>query len=334
MLWSCAMPHTYKIDDPLYNSRLIKNHVEYVKEFHPGVDIDSILGYAGITTYQAEDQGHWFTQNQADRFHEILIQKTRDPDISRKVGRYAVSSKASGVLKQYTLGLMSVTSVYSLMEKVYSIMSRGATVKVKKLGANKVEIVSTPKPGVNEKPYQCENRIGTFECIGKLFTRNYAKIEHPSCYHRGDDCCRYIITWERTFPVIWKRIRDCLLLLSVITSLVFFFVLPIMSWFVLVLLCISVTLTASFYSEHLEKKELVKTIKTQGDTAKNHLDEINIRYNNALLIQEIGQATSTISDIDKLVRTVVSLMEKRLDFDRGMIMLVNKSKTRLLYTNG
>ena len=298
------------------------------------MDIDSILGYAGITTYQAEDQGHWFTQNQADRFHEILIQKTRDPDISRKVGRYAVSSKASGVLKQYTLGLMSVTSVYSLMEKVYSIMSRGATVKVKKLGANKVKIVSTPKPGVNEKPYQCENRIGTFECIGKLFTRNYAKIEHPSCYHRGDDCCRYIITWERTFPVIWKRIRDCLLLLSVITSLVFFFVLPIMSWFVLVLLCISVTLTASFYSEHLEKKELVKTIKTQGDTAKNHLDEINIRYNNALLIQEIGQATSTISDIDKLVRTVVSLMEKRLDFDRGMIMLVNKSKTRLLYTNG
>ncbi|MCK4788770.1 MAG: PAS domain S-box protein, partial [Desulfobacteraceae bacterium] len=328
------MHHTYKIDDPLYNSRIISIFVEYVKKNYPDVDIDSMLSYAGITTYELEDQGHWFSQRQTDRFCEILSQKTGVPDISREVGRYAVSSKASGVLKQYTLGLMSVTSIYLLMEKVYSIMSRGATVKVKKLGANKVEIVSTPKPGVNEKPYQCENRIGTFESIGKLFTRNYAKIEHPSCYHRGDDCCRYIITWERTFPVIWKRIRDCLLLLSVITSLVFFFVLPIMSWFVLVLLCISITLTASFYSEHLEKKELVKTIKTQGDTAKNHLDEINIRYNNALLIQEIGQATSTILDTDELISTVVSVMEKRLDFDRGMIMLANKSKARLLYTNG
>ena len=160
-----------------------------------------MLSYAGITTYELEDQGHWFSQRQVARFDKILSQKTGDPNISREVGRYAASSKASGAIKQYTLGLMSPTSVYLLMEKLYSAMSRGATVKAKKLGPNKVEIISTPKPGVNEKPYQCENRIGTFEAVAKLFTKRFATIEHPSCFHKGDDCCCYIITWEKT-PIL------------------------------------------------------------------------------------------------------------------------------------
>jgi len=39
-------------------------------------------------------------------------------------------------------------------------------------------------------------------------------------------------------------------------------------------------------------------------------------------------------DIDKLITTVVNIMNKRLDFDRGMIMLANKEKNRLLYAKG
>jgi hypothetical protein len=84
-----------RIDTPLYNSRLIKNYVEYVKEFHPDVDIHSILSYAWVKTYELEDQGHWFSQWQVDRFQELLRKKTGDPNISRKVGRYGAASRAS-----------------------------------------------------------------------------------------------------------------------------------------------------------------------------------------------------------------------------------------------
>ncbi len=37
---------------PLYNSRIIKNYVEYLKSYHPNIDIASLLNYAGIETYQ------------------------------------------------------------------------------------------------------------------------------------------------------------------------------------------------------------------------------------------------------------------------------------------
>jgi len=312
----------------------MKIFVEYLDKHYPDVDIDSILKFADVTKYEVDDQGHWFNQRQVDRFHEMLVKKTGNPNIAREAGRYAVSSGAMGAFKQYLLGLMSLMSLYILMERLYPIMSHGATVKANKLAPSKVEIVSTPKPGVDEKPYQCENRLGTFESVGKLFTKRFAKIEHPSCFHKGDDCCRYIITWEKTSSLIWKLVRNYSLLLSLLVSLALFFVLPIMAWVVLALLCAFLTMMLSFYSEHLEKKELTQTIETQGNAAKDLLDEINIRYNDALVVQEIGQASSMILDIEELLRSVMEAMEKRLDFDRGGIWLANREKTRLVYNVG
>ncbi|MBW1673882.1 MAG: PAS domain S-box protein [Deltaproteobacteria bacterium] len=326
--------HHNKIDDPLYNSRIISTFVEYMKKHYPDVNIDSILSYAGITNYELEDQGHWFSQRQVDLFYEIISQKTGDPNISRDAGRYAASTEGLGTLKQYTLGLMSPTSVYLLMKKVYTVMSRGATIKTKKLGPNKVEIVSTPKPGVNEKPYQCENRIGTFESVAKLFTGRFATIEHPSCFHKGDHSCRYTITWEKTPSLIWKRIRNYLIFSTPLVCGALYFLISLISWVAMIFLLTLLIMGISFYSEYLEKEELTKTIETQGDAAKGHIEEINTRYNNALLVQEIGQATSTFLDIQKLLKSVMDTMEKRLDFERGGIWLANSEKSRLIYNVG
>ncbi len=319
---------------PIYNSRIIKTYLEFIRKRYPDLNIDSILEYAGMTRYEVEDPAHWFSQYQTDRFQEILVKKTGNPNISRDAGRYTTSYEGMGPVKQYTLGLMSLASVYLLMRKVYPMMSRGATVKTKKLGSDRVEIVSTPNHGVNEKPYQCENRIGTFESLAMWFTDNLANVQHPSCFHKGDRSCRYIITWEKTASLIWKRIRNYSLLVSIVLSLSLFFVFPPMTWGILVILFSLITLSLAFLSEYLEKKELTKTVETQGDAAKDLIDEINIRHNNALLVQEIGRATSSILDIDKLINTVVNIMEIHMDFDRGLIMLADKNKTRLFYTAG
>jgi hypothetical protein len=319
---------------PIYNSRIQKIYLEYLRKYYPNVDIASVLEYAGITKYEVEDPAHWFSQKQADRLHDVLVTRTDNPNIAREAGRYTASSGGLGPVKQYVMGLFSLASLYLMVEKSHGIFSRGATLKAKKLGANKVEFIATPKPGINEKPYQCENRIGTFESLPKLFTEKFGKIEHPTCFHKGDEYCRYIITWDKTPALIWKRIRNYAFLLSILGSFALFFVQPVEDFTINVLLFAVLDVMLLAYSEHLDKKELAKTIETQGNAAKDHLNEMNIRYNNALLVQEIGQATSTVLDIDKLFSSVVNVMEKRLDFDRGMIMLADKERTKLLYTAG
>jgi len=100
------------------------------------------------------------------------------------------------------------------------------------------------------------------------------------------------------------------------------------------LACAFITIIFSFYTTYLEKKELVKAIESQGDVGKDMVDEMNIRYDNALFIQEISRVAATILNVDELINTVTSIMEKHLDFDRGIIMLANRNKTRLIYSAG
>jgi PAS domain S-box-containing protein len=316
---------------PLYNSRIAKIYLEYLASYYSELNVENILDEADITKEDVEDPAHWFSQSQVDRFQEVLIKQTGDPHIAREAGRYAASSKALGVAKHYMLGLLSLASLYLLIGKVYSVFSKAVTIKGKKLGVNKVEIISTPKPGVNEKPYQCENRVGMFESVARLFTPKYAQILQTSCFHQGADCCRYVITWDKKPFVIWKQIRNFSLLFWLIMSSGLWFVLPVTFWGMTTLSLGCLALASSIIPIHLEKKELNDAIETQGNIAKNLLDEMEIRHNNASLIQEIGQTISHVLDIDKLIEAVVNSMKTYMDFDRGLIMLSDKNKKSLVY---
>ena len=319
---------------PLYNSRIIKTYLEYLGKYYPDIDVDSILKYAEMTRHEVEDPAHWFSQRQTDRFHEALALKTDNPHIARDAGRYTASAEAYGTIKTYILGLLTPATAYGILEKIASTLSRHMTFKTRKLGHNKVEVLSIQKPGVHEKPYQCENRMGMLESMAEPYTKKYATIEHDKCVHRGGDCCRYIITWEKTASLIWKRVRNISLLFGLFASIPSFFILPHVTWVIFITLYVFFVMALSLYSGHIEKMELTKTIETQGDIARDLIDETNMRYSDALLIQELGRATSTILDIDSLSNTVMGIMEKRLDFDRGIIMLANSEKSRLLYTAG
>ena len=105
---------------PLYSSRIIKSYVEYLERYLPHVDITALLQHADIETYQLDDEGHWLTQKQCDRFNEILVRTTQDPDISKKVGRFSAMSRATGALGQYLLGFIKPETAYTVMENIRS----------------------------------------------------------------------------------------------------------------------------------------------------------------------------------------------------------------------
>jgi PAS domain S-box-containing protein len=321
-------------DTPLYNSRIVKVYLEYLRRHHSAVDIDAILDHSRMTRSEIEDPAHWFSQNQTDRLHDILVKKTGNPDISRLAGRYTASTEGLGPIRQYTVGLMRPASVYGVVGNLYNRMSRGATVESTTVKANQVEITATPRPGVKEKPYQCENRLGTFESLGRVFTGTFARVDHPLCFHRGDPCCRYRIVWEKTPAVAWQMARKYAALLTVLAAPLLFIFLPIHIALGVLLVLVMATLSLTGVAFAREKRALIETIQNQGDAAKAHLEEIHIRYDNALLAQELGRATSTIMNIDDLLHSMMQIVEKRLDFDRGMIMRVNPEMTRLAYVAG
>lgn len=111
---------------PIYNSRLILGYVEYLRRYYPQVDCAKLLDYAGMTIFEVEDPAHWFTQEQVDRFHHILEEKTGAADISREAGRYMSRAENMGPTRQLALGLMTVKSLFWMLEKLSPLLTRGA----------------------------------------------------------------------------------------------------------------------------------------------------------------------------------------------------------------
>ncbi len=64
------------------------------------------------------------------------------------------------------------------------------------------------------------------------------------------------------------------------------------------------------------------------------LDQVEINYNDRVVTREIGQIINHHTSLGDVLSEVVKVLAHRLDFDRGIIMLANREKTRLTFQAG
>ena len=90
----------------LYSAITIDTFYKYCLERYPHVNLRRILTRAGIEEYEIVDPGHWFSDEQVDRFYGLLVEATGNQNLAREAGRYAAAPGTMGILRQYTLGLI------------------------------------------------------------------------------------------------------------------------------------------------------------------------------------------------------------------------------------
>jgi PAS domain S-box-containing protein len=319
---------------PLYNTVIIKTYLEYLENSYPTLDLNKVLEYAGITKHEIEDKGHWLTQEQVNRFQEYARRVTDNPNVAKEAGRYIASPKSSSILRQITMGFISPAIAYWTVAKIASTISRHITIKTNRLSDNKVEVIATPNKFVKDEFFQCENRIGMLEAVAEVFTHKYGHIEHPRCIHRGDNCCHYIVTWDKPSSLIWERTGYYLFTFSLIVSIPLFFFLPSNNWLVFLLFAFLISLGILLYGNIMHRKEMSLHLENQGKASDQVIEQIDLRYNEILLIREIGEAASNILEPYELLKFISNALQKHLQFRRGMIMLTNPEKTKLIYVSG
>lgn len=324
-----------KLDNkPIYNSRIIDTYVKLIKRKYSYINVDELLSCAGMESYQVSDEGHWFTQEQIDLFYERLVYLTGNKDIAREAGRFGASPDAIGVFRQIVLSHIGPAKAYEIIGKAAANFTKSATYESKRIDTNKVEIVVKPLEGVHEKPFQCKNRIGYFECVSAMFNCRMPKIDHPECIFEGGSVCRYIVSWEESSFAFWEKIRNYTTLLLSPSCMCSFLIYPKVTATAILPITIFIILSLTLYSKIMEKKELSTAIDNLRDSPDKLLEQINMNYNNALVINEIGLAISKQMDIDSILMNVVQVLEKRLDYDRGVVLLANQDKTRLQFRAG
>jgi HD-GYP domain-containing protein (c-di-GMP phosphodiesterase class II) len=321
-------------DAQLYNSRIIDTYIKLLKAKYPHVNVGELLHSAGMTSYEVADQGHWFTQSQINRFHDTLARLTRNENIAREAGRYAASPDAIGAMRQYALGMAGPEKAYAMIGKAAANFSKTTTFTARPVSATKVEITVRIKPGIQECSFQCENRKGFLEAIAMAFTNKLPHLEHPECVFKGAPVCRYLISWDKSFSVLWKRFRTFMALAFVLIGIGLVTYFPALPPAVMIPVTATVFLILTLAGESLEKAELKRSLGNLWDSTEKLVDQITVNYNNAIMTNEIGQVVSCQTEVADVLAKVVQISEKRLDFDRGLILLANPERTRLEYRAG
>ena len=321
-------------DQLLYNSKIIDNYIKLIRKKYDDVNVNDLLNYAGIEQFEVDDQGHYFTQKQINRFHERLSQVTRYANISREAGRFSASPEVMGPFRQYVFSQANPAQAYALAGRVSTRMTRSSTWESRKIASGKVEIVVTPKEGIKEEPFQCENRMGFMEAVILRFSNKPPRIDHPECVFRGGDVCRYIIAWERTLSILIRRIRNYTAIVLFLTCLSGLYFDPVWILSTGIPISAAIVLALAFISEYFEKNELEASLSETFNATDKLVDKTNANYNNALMANEFGQAISIQTNIDDILSNVVQILENRLDYDRGIILLANPEKTELIFRAG
>ncbi|ACV68307.1 HD domain-containing phosphohydrolase [Desulfohalobium retbaense] len=317
----------------LYNSRIIDIYIRYLRKHYPDVDIQSAVSAAGMKMYEVNDPGHWFSQRQIDLFYGLVQKGTNNPNLAREAGRYAASVSDIGHLKYWILSLFTPARAFSIINQASSLFTRSAVYESRKLGPNKVEVVVTPRPSVREKPFQCENRLGFFEAIISAFKYHLHRVEHPECLFRGDSRCRYIISWKGSRSSTLFRAKRWVASSAIFLFVPFIYFYP-QQWYYGLFsasLIISIFQAIVLKAENTELRENMDIAKTTGDQL---IDQVDVNYRNSLLTYEIGAAVTKQTNKKDIVKKVVELLEDRLDYDRGMILLADENKSRLEYISG
>lgn len=336
------MSDLYNENIPLYGSSGIEIYLKLIEQRYPAINVDLLLKHAEMEQYQVKDQGHLFSQRQINRFYNKLVELTGNKNIAREAGRFSSSPDALPTIYRSVLGLIGPVKYYELVGKYANRFSKASKYEAVKLGPNKVEITVTPYEGTREEPFQCENRMGYWEAMSTFFKLKPSLINHPECLFKGDKVCRYIVSWPMSPVTILKTVRNMsLLLLGLICfgfPIIYFFTNSthpsLMTFLIFYAIATTIILAMNWLLKKYETENLIETIDILRSSSDEVIEQIDINYENSLLINEVGQILGKHSENQGLFSEIIRVLHKRLDYDRILVMLANPEKNRLNFQAG
>lgn len=317
-----------------YNSRIIRVYVRLLEQRYASVDLGKILDYAGMKYYEVSDEGHWFSQEQVDRFYKMAVELTGNPTIAREAGRFASSSETGTLFRRYILGFLGPAKAYEMLERASTLITQSSRFSVRRIGSHAVEVISMPNPDIEERPFQCENRLGILESISMTFTKRLPKVKQTACVFEGAPFCRYEIEWEPTLLIPLRRIRYGVAAFSSLLAGVLAFMLPAADWLILSLVLLSTNLILTLSVKYGEYARMQETIEELRQSTEDLALQMKINYNNTTVSHEVGEAVSKFTRIEDVLENVVRIFEKLMNYDRGIIMLVDRSQSKLQFRHG
>ncbi len=318
-----------------YNSRIINSYVKMINLRYSYIDLDELFAYAQMENYQVDDPGYWFSQKQVDLFYEKLFQCTGKQTIAREAGRFFSSLSYEGnLIKEIFLSILDPLTAFKKVDKLSHNFTKYTHYSSRKLTNNSIEVTFNVDSFINEKPYQCENRIGMMEAVPIMVGLKNITVEHPECLFKNGNSCRYIVKWEDSLSKTLKKIQGIVFLgLLPLNGLLAVFQ-PEFPFQYSLLGSGILLFTLNLFGKNREIQELKNKTQAFQTTTDYFLHQIDVNYNRTVITHRVSEVINKEISIEETLDGTIQAIQELLEFDRGLILLSNKEKTKLKFQNG
>ncbi len=309
-----------------YHVGILQIYVEYLfSTLHwSAQQVDDLFAACGADRSLLFSAENWFDQQLADRFHAEVVRLTGDADIAYKVGAHAVHERTKGIAARILASFLSPKAVFEHVQRAAAMYSTAATLVPVEVRDSSAIIRAHVVPGCEERPYQCKNRLGILEAIPPIFGLPRAKVDHPHCFHRGDECCEYHVSWID--PLARSRVLGFTAAAGLVSFAAFAWWLPL----ALASMGAAVAAGGTHAALRLEAhRRLKKALDEQVEALAISVESSERRRREAVLVQNVTGALTKMMPIPTLCEIAASVIHKQMQYDRVTVFVVDEDEQRL-----
>jgi diguanylate cyclase (GGDEF)-like protein/putative nucleotidyltransferase with HDIG domain len=159
--------------------------------------VQHILTRSGVehaATY-LDDPSNWIWQQEAIELLTAAAEVLDDPQIGLHVGEQTVRQHAGTPVATMLRSLGSPEAVYEQLTVAVSKFST-TTDLLPEVEPGRAVVSARSRDGFPRHPYMCDWTRGLLSQPPALFGAPPANVEESLCQAKGDDCCRYTVTWD------------------------------------------------------------------------------------------------------------------------------------------
>lgn len=307
-----------EVDRPIH-ARVFRIYLDYlrVEKGWTPEKVSALLSELGTSMDRLNDDSSWFALEFADRFYDLIVKETKDPEVAYKAGLFVHRQQFSPVINQMIRAFVNIGAVYKFVSRFAGHFSKAAKLSILSVHGNSATIEAIPEEGIHERSYICQNRRGILAGVPLVFGLPIAEIHESECLHRGGSKCVYGIKWTS---------KQSHLPIFLMVLLSFAFVLFTRDYFDLTKLALSVglfdmILMMAFWAHTARKRSI--ELHDQNVFLDTSLSEIERKNRQLEVVSEISKLTQSLMSPEEMGKTLVTAVCQLLEFDRALLLLTD-----------
>jgi len=155
-------------------------------------------------------------------------------------------------------------------------------------------------------------------------------FEHPECFFKGGECCRYVLKWAKPASNNLSSLRN-LTLIGLGSAWGLHLVSPEILGTSMLYPASLVALLGAYVLEIKERRKVEERLAQIQDPTEQLIEQTNANYNNALVTMDIGQAIRQETNSSVILSSVLGVLNRRLGYSFGVVLLFDEARESLTY---